>query len=159
MTSLYDRKDRLLKENRHDVYQERSKWRENSQCTECGALYVNGRWTWQEAPPLISKTVCPACRRIVDRYPAGHLEIKGPFLAEHRDEILNLVRNVEIQEKNEHPLERIIAITTKTSYIRVTTTGTHVARRIGNALSHAYKGELSFQYANSDKIIRVFWQR
>ncbi|MFN8455483.1 MAG: BCAM0308 family protein [Anaerolineae bacterium] len=159
MQNLPSRKDRLIKEKRHDVYQERSKWPENSRCTECGALYVNGRWTWQEAPARSNELICPACRRIMDRYPAGYLEIKGLFFAEHQDEVLNLIRNVEKQEKTEHPLERIITITSENGYPLVTTTGTHVARRMGEALSRAYKGELFFQYAEGDKIIRVSWQR
>ncbi len=159
MQSLHGRKDRLIKEKRHDVYQERSKWPENSRCTECGALYVNGRWTWQEAPAQSYDLVCPACRRIKDRYPAGYLEIKGPFFVEHETEILNLITNVETQEKTEHPLERIIATTRKNSLWLVTTTGAHIARRIGEALFRAYKGELTFQYIEEDKVIRVSWQR
>jgi hypothetical protein len=41
----------------------------------------------------------------------------------------------------------------------VTTTGIHVARRIGEALGRAYKGDLSYQYADGEKRIRVYWQR
>lgn len=159
MQNLPSRKDRLIKEKRHDVYQERSKWPENSRCSECGALYVNGRWTWQEAPARSHELICPACRRIIDRYPAGYVEIKGAFFVQHRDEILNLIRNVEKQEKDEHPLERIISINTDNGFPLLTTTGTHVARRLGEALSRAFKGELSFQYAEDDKVIRVYWQR
>jgi len=41
----------------------------------------------------------------------------------------------------------------------VTTTGIHVARRIGEALARAYKGDLSYQYAEGEKRIRVYWRR
>lgn len=155
----YSRKDRLIKEKRHDVYQERSKWPEPTRCTGCGALFVNGRWTWQEAPAKTYETICPACRRIADRYPAGYVEISGPFLAEHHAEILNLIANVEKQEKSEHPLERIIATTSERDHLLLTSTGHHLARRIGEALARAYKGELSFQYAEAEDSIRVYWQR
>ena len=104
-------------------------------------------------------TICPACRRISDRYPAGYVEIKGPFFEEHRPEILNLVKNTEEREKNDRPLERIMATVAEKEYTLVTTTGIHLARRIGEALSRAYKGNLSFQYADSDAVIRVCWQR
>jgi NMD protein affecting ribosome stability and mRNA decay len=155
----FSRKDRLLKEKRHDVYQERHKWPESTRCSECGALFVKGRWTWQEAPATSHPTLCPACRRIADRYPAGYVEITGAFFPEHRTEILNLLHNVEKQEKSEHPLERIMAITTVDNYPLITTTGLHLARRLGEALAQAYKGELSVQYAEAEDCIRVYWQR
>ncbi|MCL4296731.1 MAG: ATPase [Anaerolineae bacterium] len=155
----YSRKDRLIKEKRHDVYQERGKWPEPTCCTGCGALFVNGRWTWQKAPPQTYETICPACRRITDRCPAGYVEISGPFLVDHHAEMLNLINNVEKQEKSEHPLERIIAATLERDHLLITSTGHHLARRIGEALARAYKGELSFQYAEAEDGIRVYWQR
>ena len=156
--NLHSRKDKLIIEKRHDVYQSRHKWPEFTRCIDCGALYVNGRWTWQKAPAKLHETICPACRRIADYYPAGFLEIKGAFFAEHRDEILNLIHNVEKLEKSEHPLERIMALTIENG-CQVITTGLHLARRLGEALAHAYKGELSIQYAEAGDIIRVQWRR
>jgi NMD protein affecting ribosome stability and mRNA decay len=156
---LSGRKDRLIQEKRHDTYQEGHKWPESTRCTQCGALFVKGRWTWQESAEAVGEAICPACRRIAEHYPAGYIEISGPFFAEHREEILNLIRNVEKQEKDEHPLERIMAITTEKEPTLVTTTGLHLARRIGQALARAYTGNLSFRYADNESSIRVYWQR
>ncbi len=39
---IYKRQDRLIKEKRHDVYQEWGKIPESTLCTECGALFLNG---------------------------------------------------------------------------------------------------------------------
>jgi len=155
----YGRKDRLIKERRHDAYQKRDKWPEPTLCTECGVVFINGRWVWQKPPEKANETTCPACRRIVDRFPAGYIEIKGSFFAEHRDEILNLILNIEKQEKSQHPMERLISITDEKDYTLATTTGIHIARRIGDALSSAYKGDLRVQYADAEQRIRVFWQR
>lgn len=159
MKGLHGRKDRLIKEKRHDAYQEKNKWSEPSQCTQCGALFVNGRWAWRQTPIKPYEVICPACRRIADRYPAGYVELKGPFFAEHLDEILNLIHNTEAQEKSEHPLERIMATTPEANLLLVTTTGLHLARRIGEALMRAYKGELTFKYAAGDEQVRVYWRR
>ena len=52
-----------------------------------------------------------------------------------------------------------MAIEAGQSQTLVTTTGIHVARRIGEALARAYKGDLSYQYAAAEKRIRVYWQR
>ncbi|MEW5959538.1 MAG: BCAM0308 family protein [Chloroflexota bacterium] len=155
----HGRKDRLIKEKLHNVYRERDKSLETTVCPECGALYMNGRWSWEQPPEQAHETTCPACRRIADRYPAGHIELKGSFFTEHRSEILSLVQNVEQKEKEARPLERIMAIENNQDTSLVTTTGIHVARRIGEALARAYKGDLSFQYAEAEKRIRVYWKR
>lgn len=126
------RNDRLIKEKRHDAYKETGKWPEPTLCPECEALFIHGRWSWEKSPKEANKTTCPACRRIADNYPAGYVEIKGNFFLEHQEEILNLARNVEKQEKSERPLERIMAITDNKDHTLVTTTGIHLARRIGN---------------------------
>ena len=41
----------------------------------------------------------------------------------------------------------------------VTTTDPHLARRIGEALHHAYKGELDYHYNKEEKLLRVVWRR
>jgi hypothetical protein len=41
----------------------------------------------------------------------------------------------------------------------VTTTELHLARRIGDALHHAYHGELTTQYAPGQYLVRVYWKR
>jgi len=156
---FFSRKDRLLKERRHDTYQMSGKWPEPTLCPKCGAVFSGGRWTWLEAPQNANSTLCPACRRIGDKYPAGYVELKGPFFLAHRDEITNLIRNIENAEKAERPLERIMAMKRRRDTTLVTTTGIHIARRIGEALSRSYKGNLSVQYADGDRIVRVYWQR
>ena len=154
-----ERRDRLLKEKRHDVYDERRKWPEQTSCSRCGALYLNGRWTWYEKTTEGNHTICPACRRIIDHYPAGYIQLEGAFIEQHRDEIFNLIHNIEELEKAEHPLERIMDITDASDHTLITTTGIHLARRIGEALAKAYGGEYTFQYADAAELIRVSWQR
>ena len=156
---MHRRNDRLIKEKRHDVYQEKGKRPEPTVCPQCNALFVNGRWSWGKPPKEVHETLCPACRRIAENLPAGYIEIKGRFFREHQDEILNLARNVEKQESNERPLERIISITDEKNRTLVTTTGINIARRIGEALSRSYNGDFSFQYAEGEKSIRVYWER
>ena len=157
--SQFGRRDRLIQEKRHDAYQEREKYPEPTVCTGCQALFHGGRWTWDKAPEHAYTIVCPACRREKDKFPAGLLEIRGTFIYEHRDELLNLIHNIEKQEKERHPLERIMAITEEEDHSLVSTTGIHLARRIGEALKHAYQGDLDFTYGDAEKSIRVSWDR
>lgn len=157
--SQHGRRDRLVQEKRHDTYREDKKWPELTVCADCNAVYKEGRWAWHEPPLEANEGVCPACRRIAENYPAGYLELKGSFLKMHQEEILNLIRNEEKQEQGEHPLERIMDITEEDEQTLITTTGIHIARRIGEAVSRAYKGDLSFTYGDGEKSIRVLWDR
>lgn len=153
------RRDRLLKEKRHDTYKERRKWPEPTVCTKCNSLFQNGRWSWEKPPKRSSEAVCPACQRTADNYPAGYVIIKGSFFKQHRQELSSLIYNEEKLEKEKHPLERIMSIVDEDNSTLITTTGVHVARRIGEALSRAYQGDFSFQYGDGEKSIRVYWNR
>ncbi|RME77894.1 MAG: ATPase, partial [Chloroflexi bacterium] len=143
----------------HNVYRERDKSLPPSRCIQCGALFSEGRWTWDQPPAEVGETVCPACRRTADNFPAGYVELSGPFFMEHRQEIMNLITNTEQKEKAERPLERIMSIINEADHTLITTTGIHVARRLGEAMAKAYKGELNIQYADGEKLVRVYWQR
>ena len=120
---------------------------------------VDGRWTW--TPPVTREVEvkCPACRRIEDRLPAGYVTLEGPFLSEHRREIMNLVDNVAEAEKGEHPLERIMAIHRDPEVTVITTTGVHLARRLGDRIHRSYYGELAIHYEYEGKGVRVEWKR
>ena len=157
--SSQKRLDRLIKEKRKDTYKATNTMHEPAYCTECGATYINGRWTWKELDEEKHQTICPACKRTVDKYPAGYIEIKGNFFSRHANEISNLIRNTEKLEKTERPLERIMSRHFNRNKAVLTTTGIHIARRIGEALFRSYQGEFNFQYADGDKSIRVFWER
>ncbi|NNJ71123.1 MAG: ATPase [Kiritimatiellales bacterium] len=157
--SSYGRKDRLMQEREHDVYHSRAKLPDPTRCSQCGVVYAKGRWVWADAPEGASLTVCPACRRIADRFPAGQIEMRGSFFAGHREEILNLVRNVEGREKANHPMERIMAIEELPEGAGITTTGIHLARGIGSALSSAYAGELSVRYLDGENFVKISWVR
>lgn len=157
--SQYGRRDRLMKEKRHDTYREDKKWPEPTTCTECAAVYMDGQWIWGEKPGQANEVVCPACQRIAQNYPAGHLELRGTFFQQQRHEIINLIRNEEKLEKTAHPLERIMTIEDKESHMEITTTGVHIARRIGEAVARAYKGELMLSYGDGEKSVRALWER
>jgi hypothetical protein len=153
------RSGKMIQPGRHDSYKNLGKLHEPTVCSGCGAVYLDGRWTWAAAPKGAHKAVCAACKRVADRFPAGRIVIGGAFFNEHREEILSLVRNVEATEKKERPTERIMAIADDGGQTVVTTTGIHVARRIGESLSHSYQGAFDFTYGDGEDSIRVSWSR
>lgn len=151
--------DRLLRELEHDPYHSKVKLEEPTVCPDCRAVFHSGRWTWDDPPEDAHRNLCPACRRVRDRVPAAFLTLRGGFVDEHKEEILNLVRNYEQREKAEHPLKRIMAIEEQDGETVITFTDAHLARGIGEALQHAYKGELDYHYVEEDIMLRVTWTR
>ncbi len=153
------RHDRLVQEREHDSYKSRGKLPEPTVCPECKAVFHHGRWQWGSASAGAHQETCPACHRIRDRFPAGFVHIAGEFAARHQAELMQLVRHEAEEEGKDHPMERIIDVTTEDGGQLVTTTSIHVARRIGEALHRAYQGDLKVAYSDDEKLLRVHWRR
>jgi NMD protein affecting ribosome stability and mRNA decay len=151
------REHSIFQEHVHDAYKAKGKLLEPAVCSQCGAVFHQGRWQWLQAPPDAHRAICPACHRIHDHFPAGFLTMKGEFFRAHHDEIMRLVQNHEKHERTEHPLKRIMAVEEKDGTTLVTTTDIHLARGMGEALHHAYQGELEYHYNPEQNLLRVSW--
>ena len=73
--------------------------------------------------------------------------------------MLGLAQNVGEKRKAAHPLERIVAIEERSDELVVTTTDMHLVRAIGEAIRHAYRGELDFHYEKGGALLRMRWSR
>lgn len=153
------RHDRLLEERDYDPYRSGQKYSEPTLCPQCSAVYQAGRWQWMAPPPVAQAVMCPACRRIADAMPMGFVQLSGPYFLRHQDELMHLLKNEARQEESEHPLERIMACIDESVGILITTTGFHLARRLGDALRHAHQGELDLNYNSAEDTLRVYWRR
>jgi len=156
-SAMEARRDRLFRDKSHDPTRRERKLADPTVCPDCGATYTEGRWTWEPAPPAASQTLCSACERVRDDYPAGFITIAGDFVHKHREEILQLARNVEAREKAEHPIKRIMTISKESDPLQITTTDIHLAQGIGRALASAFKGDLEIDF--EEDIVRVVWRR
>jgi hypothetical protein len=153
-------KSHLIQEEVHDTYQTRKKYQEPTVCSQCDAVYHKGRWQWlDESPPMARDDLCPACRRINDKYPAGEMMLAGTFFAAHREEIMHMVRNEAEAETAEHPLHRIMGIEEHPEQVVVTTTDIHLPRRIGHALEDSYKGKMEIHFDKEGHFARMKWHR
>lgn len=157
--STLPRQDAQKKPQRSDPYALRGKLPDPSACTECHAIYRAGRWAWGAPPADAVRVVCPACKRIADDYPAGVVELRGAYVAEHRDELEHLARNFEERERTEHPLKRIVAVKGTDDGIDITTTDAKLARGIGAALRRAHRGTLRLPASSRENLARITWVR
>ena len=153
-------RNKPLTPHRADSYKTPAKYGDPTACPECNAVYREGHWQWLALPAAPTWELCPACQRIRDDMPAGYVNLEGGFLQEHREEIRALVANISEKEKSLRPLNRIIEVLdTDEGAMHITTTDAHLARAIGEALRHAYQGELKIQHAPDENLARVHWQR
>ncbi len=155
-----NRRNKLIQDYNHDPYFLKAKCNDPAVCEQCGVVYHDGIFEWLDKPPIkADKISCPACKRIENKYEGGMLFLEGDFLSKHKSEILNIIINTEKIESKYRPLERIIEIVDKTNKIEIKTTYEHIARRIGEAIHNACKGELNIKYPEGEKYARVYWCR
>ncbi|GAB63453.1 conserved hypothetical protein [Candidatus Jettenia caeni] len=137
-----------------------------SLCKDCTAVYQNKKWFLdpklyekKKAMKTVNWVTCPACKKIKENVPGGIVKLKGDFLKEHKQEIMNLIRHEDERSKTYNPLKRIMKIQEKNNEIEIhTTTGT-LAQRIGSILFKAYDGEVEYKKHENMKFIRVEWRR
>jgi len=91
--------------------------------------------------------------------PAGLLYLSGGYLAEHREEILNIAQNQASSAAAHRPLQRIMWIQQENGSTEIATTNGHLALRIGKAIESACKGSLNIKHAHGDQLVRVYWKR
>jgi hypothetical protein len=143
-------------------YHEDRKFPEPTVCPRCHLVYRNGRW--QDGSPLEAmesshSSHCPACRREIDRLPAGLLFLAGEYLGKHRDEIFSIAKNQVSSAASQRPLQRIMWIEEESGTTQIATTNSHLALRIGKAIESACKGSLTIKHADDTQLVRVYWQR
>ena len=139
---------------------------ETAECRKCGVVYFNKRWVLaeefdrsKEGSKKPKKVLCPACQKIKDGFIGGYVTITGPFQAEHRDEIMNLIKNKEKVARTHNPLDRIMDIKESDGGLEITTTTEKLAQRIGQILKKAFHGEVEYKWSSDVKLARVRWTR
>lgn len=135
-------------------------------CGVCHAVFDKKHWRFDQtayedlmAAKRPKLTTCPACSKIRDRYPEGVLALRWPGLAEHRRDVVGLLKKEEARAKKVNPLQRIMRIEENDDEWRVFTTNTKLAQRLGRELARAYHGATHYHWAHHDKLVRVVWER
>jgi ferredoxin len=159
-----------------DPYQLGGALAEGTICTRCGAVFHGSRWTLNEelrrklekerareqarqAHRMNHSTLCSGCRKAQDRCPNGVVTLRGDYLAQHRDEIMALVRNEEKKAVGINPIERIIQVLEQAGEVVIETTNEKLAQRLGRAVHRACHGDVQYKWSEDNKLVRVEWRR
>lgn len=144
-----------------DIYQEKGGVKGTAYC-ECGVVFRNKRWQSgenEDKSPGGQSLVCPACRRIADRVPAGIVALRGDFYAAHEAEIDNLIKNTEQAAVTKNPLGRVMETSREQGGVTITTTDGRLAQKIGREVYKSHGGELHFNWSQAEDLVRVSWSR
>ena len=136
-------------------------------CQECHALYQEKRWFFDAklyerlaGSAKVRQVVCPTCQKVKDRYVEGYLTLSGEFLVEHKDEIVTLLQKEAGKVGKRNVGDRIIRMVQEgDDKLVVETTTEKLAQHLGRAIYKAYKGDLSFQWGEPNRFVRVYWAR
>jgi hypothetical protein len=137
---------------------QRAKERGALVCEDCRIVCHAGRWHGG-TPPLAEMQAarCPACSRIQAGRPAGTLRLPRALFQANAQEVLDLVRNAEAEERPEHPLERLMNVVSDADGLTVTTTGIHLAGVIAGKLERRLHKRPRVHYRGSDGV-SVVWE-
>jgi hypothetical protein len=98
-----------------------------------------------------------ARRRSNRSYAAGVLTMSGPYVAHHKHEILDLIRDATGDP--EQPESRISVTERPDRSVEVTFAAAQQARDIGRDLYDRFGGELDVQLVDGGASTRIFWWR
>lgn len=161
-TTIRKTKDKgQLTPRSQDVYRSKNGVSGAAYC-ECGAVFSNKRWHSSEggaSPHGDQRVVCPACRRIADRNPAGIVTLKGSFFSAHTAEIDNLIKNTAEAAVMKNSLGRIMDISREKDGVIITTTDVKLAQKIGREVFKSHGGDLQFTWSDAMGPVRISWSR
>ncbi|HYK87890.1 MAG TPA: BCAM0308 family protein [Acidobacteriota bacterium] len=143
------------------AYPRPEKYPANTRCPKCQLVFQDGVWKrgGPENRQQLHYQLCPACLQVRDRQVGGVIQFGGSFIAGHRQDLLNRIRNLERRALLERPLERIIDIKEARNKILVSATTEHLIARLGKAVLRDFGGTLDLRYAPEDKYATARWHR
>jgi hypothetical protein len=149
----------VLSVHEWDAYRDPQQWSDPTECPDCHAVYLGGRWRWAVAPEEAVQHRCPACRRIHDHFPAGVVTLGGDWFSAHQSEVMALIHHHADRARQDHPMQRLMRTDAHGGEVTLETTDMHLAHGLGQAVQSAYKGDLSARYERGQTLMRVRWSR
>ena len=136
------------------------KYNDPTVCPECGVVYHKKRWVFdeklrEEYNEKADKKLCPACKKIKDKFAMGFVYIETDYIKDKREEVKNHIRNLEEKELKHNPLDRVMKIEENRDKWTIQTTTEHLAMTIGRSVARTFGGEVKFSFSEDEKMVRV----
>ncbi|KAF0134255.1 MAG: chaperone ATPase [Candidatus Saganbacteria bacterium] len=98
-------------------------------------------------------------RANVQKEAGGLVRLRGAFLKDHNEEIVNLIKHESKLAESENPDHRVTEISKVDGGMDVLISASSLAMHIGKSLSMAYKGEHKYNFSHDEKYVEVDWKR
>lgn len=135
-------------------------------CERCSAVFDGHKWYDDpEQHSALAKqaeahvVLCPGDERIAKRQVDGVVSLKGEFLKDHKDEAINLIRNVSSQHRKRNVAARLLEVKDGDGELTIETTEVTLAERIGKEIEKAFSGDLDIDWLQGASFVRVNWHR
>ncbi len=137
------------------------------ECIDCGSCYFEKSWhhTLDEEKmshikkdKLIKMELCHACKMLKEKRYEGEVVIKFSGTM-NKQEIMNEIKNSDIQARQKDPLERVLWTEDKPDGLHVFTSENQLAVRIGKKIhSSLGKGNLTIKHSDDEDVTRVYFE-
>ncbi len=130
-------------------------------CPRCKKIYLHNKWVKDTITDLyLIKTELAYCNKCLgktfDNF-VGSIEIYDKKLDEHKEQIIELARQVERELEDAPPFEKIIQIIEKNDILFIFTNTTRLAREIGRRLRQELQGGIQYEWFERNQYLRVKW--
>lgn len=135
-------------------------------CPRCTAVFDGHKWydDPEEHARLARSSkaevsLCPGDERLEKRRVDGIVKLRGEFLRRHKEEAINLIRNVAEKHRLRNVAARLFEVKESDEGITIETTEVTLAEKIGKEFEKAFSGVLNVKWLEGTEFVRVDWLR
>jgi hypothetical protein len=135
-------------------------------CPACHAILKDQAWFVDEAlyrqldgKPGVWPALCPGCLKVARGAYAGEVILHSRLLVQTKSIAFELIGNEEERARCSNPLSRLTSVEDLGDEIKITTTTSALAERIGKVFCKVYDGKLEIQQTPLAKHCCVRWHR
>lgn len=138
--------------------------RDPTLCEKCGAVFTRKMWRKPERVSFVRVgsadwVTCPACDQVAHGAYFGRVVLKGAWVAAHAAELTSRIENVAKRAGHTQPERRLVSLEPTALGLEVLTTSQKLAHRIAAELHKAFRGKVSYHWADRDGSLYATWER
>jgi hypothetical protein len=131
-------------------------------CPKCKKIFLKGKWVKDTISDLYTikpeLAYCNKCiKKVYENY-IGTVEIRAKDVKEHKEDYLELAREVERELEDPKPFEKIHKVEEREGVLIIRTNTTRLAQEIGKRLRLEFQGGIQYQWMERNQYLNVIWQ-